>query len=183
MPRTFWIFLAAVALVIVGISIRSSLGGVAGKWCEGSGVILGILILMLGASDLIRNLARRVDLPELPFDEEIEFEAAASKFEKRRQVGGRILLTNRRLFFVPNGLERRHGAPPIEIPLSLIRHLGISSGRWSGFKRHGIGAVFYSPVDLTVDGSTLTIKLRNPAEFVAILTTQSQTSEWPPLDS
>ena len=96
------------------------------------------------------------------------FEALANQVKGWRQIGGRVTVTNLRLVFTPNRLDKLFGAHDVSVPRLDIVKVQIAP---AGYKRgRGLSASFRPQVEVTVgDSAMLVFTVSDPISMITVL--------------
>ncbi|MEJ3403606.1 hypothetical protein WDJ51_02555 [Rathayibacter sp. YIM 133350] len=102
--------------------------------------------------------------------ERVLYKSAANSLRGWRTIGGQIIVTDRRLIFVPNRLDAMTGASRREIPLLGIHRVSIHAPSAEGVNRWGLAASIRPRLEITDStDSPLVVAVANPDGLYSLL--------------
>src|SRR4051794_7956511 len=85
---------------------------------------------------------------DIATDEKVRYTAVGNSFQGRRLIGGQVVITDKRLLFVPNRLDSITGGRRRSIPLSDIRDVHTLEPGHQAVRKRGFGAALRPQIEI-----------------------------------
>jgi len=100
--------------------------------------------------------------------EPVAFEAGVNLFRGRRQIGGRVTVTDRRFLFVPNRLDGLLGGHRMDVRLADITNVTVEPAGSDIARGRGLSARFRPQVEIHLPDQMLVMTLASPDHLTVV---------------
>ena len=100
---------------------------------------------------------------DIATDEKIRYTAVGNSFQDRRLIGGKVIVTDQRLLFVPNRLDGITGGQHHSIRLGDIRDVQTLEPGRRAVKKRGFGAALRPQIEIDIGAEAkLVVTVNDP---------------------
>ena len=107
--------------------------------------------------------------PKLEPGETVTYMASANRLSSQRMLGGKVLITDRRVMFYPNRMDSLLRGKSIDLPIADVKSIRTNPRGWQSIKQRGLGALIRDQVEIEGVTETLIVTVSNPNALIGYL--------------